>query len=110
MGKYIDPIVAASDNYKLLSREGNVRVVEMNLSPGEIDNEHSHPSETVYFLQGGKLKIHLPDGSSMEAEIPDGHVMHHGPWTHRVENIGNNPVKAIIFELMDQFETSTVTG
>ena len=100
MSDYIDPVEAASDNYKLLSRKGNVRVIEMSLKPGEIDNEHSHPSETVYFLQGGKLRIHLPDGSSMEAEIPDGHVMHHEPWTHRVENIGNTHVKAIIFELM----------
>ena len=100
MEDYIDAVEAAADNYKLLSHEGDVRVVEMNLKPGEIDNEHSHLAETVYFLQGGKLRIHLPDGSSMEAEIPDGHVMHHDPWTHRVENIGDKHVKAIIFELM----------
>ena len=100
MEKYIDPIEAAPDNYKLLSRESNVRVVEMSLRPGEIDNEHSHPAETVYFIQGGKVRVNLPDGTSMEAEVPDGHVMHHGPWTHRVENIGDKHVKAIIFELM----------
>ncbi len=100
MENYIDPVEAASENYKLLSREGNVRVIEMNLKPGEIDNQHSHPSETAYFIQGGNLRIHLPDDTSMEAEIPDGHVMHHGPWTHRVVNIGSTHVKAIIFELM----------
>ena len=100
MENYIDAVEAAADNYKLLSQEGDVRVVEMNLKPGEIDNEHSHLSETVYFLQGGKLRIYLPDGKSMDAEIPDGHVMHHEPWTHRVENIGDKHVKAIIFELM----------
>jgi len=38
---YIDAVEAASDNYKLLSHEGNIRV---------IDNEHSHHSETVYFI------------------------------------------------------------
>lgn len=101
MTTYIDPIEVASENYKLLSQEGDVRVIEMNLAPGEIDNEHSHPSETVYFLQGGKVRIHT-DGETMEADIPDGHVMHHGPWTHRVENIGDTPIKAIIFELIGE--------
>ena len=97
---YIDAVEAASDNYKLLSHEGNIRVIEMSLPAGVIDNEHSHHTETVYFIQGGHVRIHLPDGESMEADIPDGHVMHHGPWTHRVENIGQTDIKAIIFEVM----------
>ena len=99
MSKYIDPIEVASENYELLSQEGNVRVVKMCLRPGEIDNEHSHPHETVYFINGGKLRIHVEGEAAMEADIPDGHVMHHGPWTHRVENVGDTTVNAIIFEL-----------
>lgn len=50
MSDYIDAVVAASDNYKLLSQEGNIRVIEMTLEPGQIDNEHSHHSKTAYFL------------------------------------------------------------
>jgi len=99
MDNYIDATVAAADNYKLLSQEGNVRVIEMHLRPGEKDNEHSHHSETVYFISGGKVKIYVGD-DVMEADIPDGHVMHHGPWTHIVENVGDTDIKAIIFELM----------
>jgi len=99
MENYIDAVKAASENYKLLSEEGNIRVIEMLLKPGQKDNEHSHHSETVYFITGGKLKIYV-DGDVMEAEIPDGHVMHHGPWTHRVENVGDSDVRAIIFEVM----------
>lgn len=53
MKNHIDAIVAASDNYKLLSQEGNIRVIEMTLEPGVIDNEHPHHSETAYFLEGG---------------------------------------------------------
>jgi hypothetical protein len=73
-------------------------VLEMNLKAGETDVTHSHPSETVYFLSGGKVKIHLPDGQSMEAEIPDAHVMWHEEWTHQVENVGTSNVQAIIVE------------
>ena len=65
---------------------------------GEKDEMHSHPSETVYFISGGKAKIHLPGGEVVEAEIPDGHVMWHEGWTHTVENIGASDIKAIIVE------------
>lgn len=75
-----------------------MRVMEMKLKAGEKDNKHSHRYETVYFIKGGKAKISLPGGESMEAEIPDGHVMHHEPWTHTVENIGDTDIHAIIFE------------
>ncbi len=44
------------------------------------------------------MRIHLPDGESVELEVPDGHVMQHEPWTHRVENIGATDIKAILFE------------
>ncbi len=47
MEKYIDAVEAGSDNYKLLSEEGSIRVIEMSLNPGEMDNEHSHHSESV---------------------------------------------------------------
>ena len=101
MNNYIDAVEAASENYKLLSQEGNVRVIEMDLKAGQIDNEHSHHSETVYFIKGGKVRIHVGD-EIMEADIPDGHAMHHGPWTHRVENVGDTDIKVIIFELMPE--------
>jgi hypothetical protein len=52
----------------------------------------------VYFITGGKVRIHLPDGESVELEPPDGHVMKHEPWTHRVENIGDTDIKALLFE------------
>lgn len=97
--EYIDAVEAAADNYKLLSQEGKVRVVEMLLRPGEKDNVHSHHNETVYFVTGSKVKIYVGD-EVMEADIPDGHVMHHGPWTHQVENVGDKTLKAIIFEQM----------
>ena len=95
---YIDPVQVASKNYKSLFENDYVRVLEMSLKAGEKDVTHSHPPETVYFLTGGKLKIHLPDGGAVEADLPDGHVMWHEAWTHTVENIGATDVLAIIVE------------
>ena len=95
---YIDPVEVSPKNYRVLLENDHVRVLAMDLKAGEKDEVHSHPSETVYFIKGGKAKITLPDGGSMEAELPDGHVMWHEGWTHQVENQGNSDIKAIIVE------------
>ena len=95
---YIYPTTASPDNYKLLHEDDEIRLIEMTLNAGETDKQHSHKDELVYFVSGGSVRIHLPDGQSMDAEIPDGHVMAHEAWTHTVENTGSKNVKAIIFE------------
>ncbi len=95
---YIDPTTASPNNYKTILENEHVRVLEMTLKAGESDQVHSHPDETAYFVKGGKVKIHLPDGGVMEADIPDGHVMWHEEWTHRVENVGSSDVHAIVVE------------
>ena len=94
----IDPVKASPDNYKLLFENEHVKVLEMNLKAGTTDSEHSHRAETVYFISGSSVKIHLPDGGVAEADIPDGHVMYSEPWTHKVENVGTKDLRAIIVE------------
>lgn len=98
--EYIDAVETASEHYKLLSEDGEVRVIEMTLPPGARDNEHSHHHETVYFISGGRARVHLPDGGTSDLDIPDGFVLHHEPWTHSVENTGESVIRAIIFERM----------
>jgi len=34
----------------------------------------------------------------VEADLPDGHVMWHEPWTHRVQNVGTSDIRAVIVE------------
>lgn len=70
----------------------------MTLKAGESDQQHSHNNETVFFITGSQVKIHLPDGQSVDADLPDGHVMWHEAWTHQVENIGKADIKAVIVE------------
>lgn len=96
--RYVDPVQVSPGEYRTVLEDGGVRVLEMVIPPGVSDVEHSHPTETVYFISGGKARIHLPDGSADELEIPDGMAMRHPPWTHRVENVGDTEIRAVIFE------------
>lgn len=95
---YIDPVEVSPGHYTIMFENEHVRVLEMSLKAGEIDNMHSHPSETVYFIRGGKLRVHFADAEAAELEVPDGGVMWHEPWTHRVENAGSSDVLAVIVE------------
>ena len=95
---YIDPVQVSPQHYRLLQENDQVRVLEMTLRAGEKDEMLSHPAETVYFVRGSRVRVHLPDGGAAEVEFPDGGVMWHEPWTHQVENIGASPIRAIIVE------------
>jgi mannose-6-phosphate isomerase-like protein (cupin superfamily) len=81
---HIDPTEVSPDNYKTLCEEGNRRVVEMTLKARQSDNEHSHPSEVVYFITEGKVRIHVEGADVMEVDLPDGFVLPHDAWRHRV--------------------------
>jgi sarcosine oxidase gamma subunit len=97
MEDYIDVVKVSPDHYTLLSHEGDVRVILMNLPASAEDALHSHYAESVYFLSGGNVIIQT-NGKEIEAEIPDGYAMQNDGWTHRVKNTGTTPIKAIIFE------------
>jgi quercetin dioxygenase-like cupin family protein len=97
----------APEVYTVMSVDERARIMEMKLPAGASDREHSHPAEVAFFLKGGKARIHLPDGESMEVEVPDGGLISHEAWTHRVENIGETDIHAIIFELQQTVEAVT---
>lgn len=90
--------IASPQQYELLMENEQVLVLKMVLKPGESDSFHRHHNETVYFQKGSKLKIETQGGEMIEADIPDGHVMWHEAWTHRVTNVGNETAIAIIVE------------
>ena len=62
--------VASPDVYSLLHEDERVRILDMKLPAGVTDGMHSHPDEAVYFIKGSKVRIHLPDGESMEMDVP----------------------------------------
>ncbi len=90
--------IASPEHYQLLLENERALVLKMVLKPGESDSFHRHNNETVYFQKGSELKIETLDGESIVADVPDGHVMWHEAWTHRVTNLGDQTAIAIIVE------------
>lgn len=87
------------EQYQVLLENEQVLVLKMTLQPGESDVMHSHRDESVYFERGGQLRIEEANGEVIQANVPDGHVMWHGAWSHQVTNTGSTEVVAIIVEV-----------
>jgi len=93
-----DPAKVSPDIYKVLTDNDDVTVMEITFKPGQSDNMHSHLVHTVYVIQGGKIKLTMPDGTSKEMEVPSGATMHLGTATHQATNVGETELKLLAVE------------
>lgn len=105
----IDAVVASPDRFHVLLDNAQVRVVEYTLRPGERDQWHTHPPKVSYIVRGGKLRIHLADGSSFVSEETQGNAV----WMdalprHYAENIGPNDVTIVLTEVKSMANTAPV--
>ena len=79
-----------------------VRVLEATIKPGVKEKPHSHPASIVYVLSGGKMRTHLPDGTTSDATYTAGQTVYRDPVTHWAENIAKTTVHLIVVELKQQ--------
>ena len=84
-----------------------VRVLEATIKPGVKEKPHSHPASIVYVLSGGRMRTHLPDGTTSDATYTAGQTVYRDPVTHWAENIGKTTVHLIVVELKQQQGSGT---
>ncbi len=95
----IDALTASPANFTLLLENEHVRVLEYVLLPAAHDQWHTHPPKVSYVLSGGKLEIHLDDGTSFVADEKAGVAEWAGVrGKHHVKNIGDTPVRILLVE------------
>jgi quercetin dioxygenase-like cupin family protein len=94
-----DPAVVNAKTVRVKLDNAKVRVFEAELQPGDKEAPHSHPAYVVYVLAGGRVRNHLPDGTTSETEFKTGDVVYRDPLTHWAANIGTTPVRFLLVEL-----------
>lgn len=94
----MDPLVAASNVYKLLNENDKVRVLEVIFKPGDVAMMHHHPDHVVYALKGGKMSL-ASGGKTLEMEIKAGSVMFLDAQDHEAKNIGKTTLDMLVVEL-----------
>jgi len=88
--------------YKVVLENDKVRVLEFNSKPGMGmcgNGVHSHPAHLAVALTPAKVRVRLPDGTSIVAENKVGDVFWSEAETHETENISGRNVRALLIEL-----------
>ncbi len=95
-----DPVKVAGNQYKLITENENVRILEANLAAGSKTAMHSHPALMAVVLQPSVTKWTMPDGKSEQsaADVKRGSVIYMAGQSHISENTGKAATKAILVE------------
>jgi quercetin dioxygenase-like cupin family protein len=88
----------APKNVKVLLDNDQVRVLELNMAPGESTGVHSHGDNIVYFVTGGTA-TQTTGGETKTLTRKPGEALWSGPVTHDTVNSGKTAVKTVVIEL-----------
>lgn len=92
-------LVASPDIYKVIAEDLQYRVIEVNWQPGQRDVMHSHPARAIYHPMDCRLRLHFPNGVTLDYVPIHGTASVHMPEdAHMKENIGTKACKLIYFE------------
>jgi len=87
--------------YKLVAECGDTRVILAPWKPGQRDEWHSHPSNTVVYALTDceDLRIYFPGGQSIDGKLEVGHVeIQPAIQSHSFENRTSKDCKALFVE------------
>jgi quercetin dioxygenase-like cupin family protein len=95
-----DVMTVASNHYRVLVDNEQVRVVENTLQPGEKDPLHTHPAGWYYVTRPGQMRVVFASGKSEIWEPKAGEAgWSPGEGAHTSENVGNAPMSYVLVEL-----------
>jgi quercetin dioxygenase-like cupin family protein len=94
----IDPLLVASNVYKLLNENNRVRVLQVISKPGDVARMHHHPDHIVYVVSGGKVTL-TSGGKTQEMELKAGSAIFLDAQDHEMKNIGKTTIDLVVTEL-----------
>ena len=84
---------------KVLIDNDKVKMMEVELAPGDVTPWHHHPNYITYVLSDGQLEITVKGKEPSVVDIKTGGYMYSPAETHMVKNTGTTSVKLLIIEL-----------
>lgn len=95
-----DPVKVAPNVYKkVLLENDRVRVMQVEITPGETVPWHHHPDHTIYALTDGKMEITDKGKAPVTMDIKAGDALYIPSVTHMAKNLGDTTVNLIVTEI-----------
>jgi beta-alanine degradation protein BauB len=99
MTHHDDAVKVASDSYKVVLENDEVRVLEVRIKQGAKVEMHSHPKSVAICLNDQRLRFTFPNGKSEETDVKRGQAVWLDGISHAVENIRNEDASSVVVEL-----------
>jgi quercetin dioxygenase-like cupin family protein len=99
MTHHDDAVKVASDSYKVVLENDQVRVLEVRIKQGAKVEMHSHPKSVAISLNDQRLRFTFPNGKSEETDVKRGQAVWLDGISHAVENIRNEDASSVVVEL-----------
>ena len=94
-----DAVKVASDSYKVVLENDEVRVLEVRIKQGAKVEMHSHPKSVAICLNDQRLRFTFPNGKSEDTNLKRGQTVWLDGISHAVENVGTEDVSSVVVEL-----------
>ncbi|NIW45057.1 MAG: hypothetical protein GWN14_10210 [candidate division Zixibacteria bacterium] len=105
----LDALVASPKQHKLLFENERVRVLETHIAPGETTPAHTHCWPSVYYILSWSDFLRRDGEGNLMVDSRENEKFRNPPpsmWSdalplHSLENVGDQPITLISFELKD---------
>jgi len=94
-----DPVKLSPDQYKVVLKNKQVRVLDVRLKPGAKSPMHHHPDNVIYVIRGGTARFTDEKGKSQVMTLKTGECLFREDQHHEVENVGKTEIHVLNVEL-----------
>ena len=96
-----DAVIADPKHYTVEFENDKIRVIRIKYGPGEKSVMHSHGPNIAVFLTDNKIRMTLPDGTSVETMSKTGGIEWADGEVHLPANLSDTPLELVLVELKD---------
>ncbi|TXK50737.1 hypothetical protein FVR03_04400 [Pontibacter qinzhouensis] len=75
-----------------------MRLLEVDLKPGEFATVHGNPEQLAYAATAGTLLVTTPDGNTQLIKVKAGDQLWSGINSYKTVNVGKVEFKAVVYE------------
>lgn len=94
-----DPVKVDGNHYKVEFENAQVRVLRVQVGPGEKSIMHRHPNAVAIFMTDVNGKFTFPKGPAQDISRRAGDVLWTPAITHMPENVGDQAFEVVLVEL-----------
>ena len=98
----LDPVALDPDKFEVRLENDRVRVLEVNIAPGQGHGMHWHPEHLIFTLSPYKVEDTFTDGTKKIFERGASELLWGDELTHATTNVGETAVHTLIIELKPQ--------